>query len=73
MKRITQKKVYGKQKSEAVVHQLMEGDLDTRVELIQRLIPLGLLHVQEQLQGGRRTGGSSVQSGWWAEAVCTMG
>jgi putative transposase len=50
MQRIAQKKIYGKQKSGEVVRQLMEGELDTRVELIQKLIPLGLLHVQEQLQ-----------------------
>jgi hypothetical protein len=29
MKRITQKKIYGKQKSEEVIRQLMEGELDT--------------------------------------------
>ena len=50
MKRITQKKIYGKQKNEEVVRQVIKGDLNTRMELIQRLIPLGLLHVQEQLQ-----------------------
>ena len=48
MKRKTQKKVYGKQKSEEVVRQLIEGDLNTKVELIQILIPLGLLHIEEQ-------------------------
>jgi len=50
LKRIEQKKVSGKQKSEEVVRQIMEVDLDTKVELVQRLIPLGSLQVQEQFQ-----------------------
>ena len=50
MKRIAQKKNEGKRKSEMVVRQLREGEIDTKVELIQSLIPLGLLHVGEVLQ-----------------------
>jgi len=50
MKRIAQKSLYGKQKVNDVAHGLLSGGMDTKVELIQALIPLGLLHVQEVLQ-----------------------
>jgi transposase-like protein len=51
MKRIAQKSLYGKQKVNEVARGLLSGGLDMKVELIQSLIPLGLLHVQEVLQG----------------------
>ena len=50
MKRIAQKSLYGKQKVKEVADGLLSGGMDTKVELIQALIPLGLLHVQEVLQ-----------------------
>ena len=50
MKRIAQKSLYGKQKVKDVAQGLLSGGMDTKVELIQALIPLGLLHVQEVLQ-----------------------
>jgi len=50
MKRIAQKSLYGKQKVKEVAHGLLFGGLDVKVELIQSLIPLGLMHVEEVLQ-----------------------
>jgi transposase-like protein len=73
MKRITQKKNEGKRKNEEVIRQLLNGGIDTKVELIQSLIPLGLLHVGEVLQqevaalaGGRysRGGGPKRHVRW---------
>ncbi|MBI5696012.1 MAG: hypothetical protein HZC51_09795, partial [Nitrospirae bacterium] len=47
MKRIAQKAGNGKRKVEDVARQLVEGGLDVKVELIQSLIPIGLLYVNE--------------------------
>jgi hypothetical protein len=50
MRRIAQKSVYRKQNVSEIGRQLVEGGLDTKVELIRSLIPLGLKHVEEVLQ-----------------------
>lgn len=50
MKRIAQKPGNGKSKVSDVARQLSEGTLDVKVELIQNLIPLGLIYVNEVLQ-----------------------
>lgn len=50
MKRIAQKSGNGKRKVEDVARRLVEGGLDVKVELIQSLIPIGLLYVNEVLQ-----------------------
>jgi len=74
MRRIAQKTGYGKLKVSEVARQLVEGGLDTKVELIQSLIPLGLKHVEEVLQaevaelaGGRYSRGSKRHVRWGSQ------
>jgi len=50
MKRIAQKSGNGKRKVKDINEQFLSGGIDVKVELIQSLIPLGLLYVEEVLQ-----------------------